>query len=209
MDSVPRRQGPPGTDLWAEEPTRRVPRNPRGFDANLLREGPPGVPQDEAGAWKCELWTKRAFGPNELAFAPLSSQLKDTHLTIAAHIPVGLPRHGAGAHPDGGSLALDGRSRTSLAAEKLVDTTEHRGSLFWLVQRCSDAKSANMSLEPVAWEHKVILRLPFKKDRTSSDWEPKHLPTIPVLMHKNAVKAHELLVYYAAPVKKDDGRNDD
>ena len=31
--------------------------------------------QSKKGVWKDELWTKRAFGPQELQFAPMSSQL--------------------------------------------------------------------------------------------------------------------------------------
>ena len=34
--------------------------------------------QSDKGVWRTELWTKRAFGPQELVFAPLSSQVEDT-----------------------------------------------------------------------------------------------------------------------------------
>ena len=47
--------------------------------------------QNAKGAWKCELWTKRDFGPRELCFAPLASQIKETHLTLSANCQVGVP----------------------------------------------------------------------------------------------------------------------
>ena len=163
--------------------------------------------QNSAGAWKCELWTKRAFAPQELVFAPLSSQLKETHLTFAANCPVGVPKHGPGAHPDGCSLALDGRLRNSLAKQDLVDSAEHKGSLFWLVQRSSDSSQANMVFESVSWEHKVTITMPLKKRKHSVDWASKDLPTVPVLINKKAVKAHERLVVFLAPPKKEESKD--
>ena len=75
----------------------------------------------DKGLWKSELRTKRDFKPLETQLAPFSSHLKDTHLVATAHAVVTIPRHGRGAHPTNGSLALDGRSRSLIARSGVVD----------------------------------------------------------------------------------------
>ena len=105
--------------------------------------------QNAKGAWTCELWTKRDFGPRELAFAPLSSQIKETHLTLSANCQIGVPVHGGGSSPDGRFLAIDGRSRASLASKDRLDPSEHTGSLFWLVERSPEKSQASMVLEQI------------------------------------------------------------
>ena len=113
---------------------------------------------------------------------------------------VGIPAHGPGTHPDGGHLALDGRFRSQLASQDLVDGPEHTGSLFWLVHRSTDESKANMVIEPVTWEHRVTLTMPFKKQKRSVDWDSKDLLTVPGLLNRKAIHAHErLVVHYEAP----------
>ena len=56
--------------------------------------------KSDKGVWRSELWSNRDFEANELILAPLSSQLKETHLMAAAHAVVGVPKHGRGAHPE-------------------------------------------------------------------------------------------------------------
>ena len=158
--------------------------------------------QNDKGVWRHELWTARAFEPLELQLAPLSSQLKDTHLMANANAVVGIPKHGPGAHPDGGSLALDGRSRHIIASKGSIDAVEHRGSLFWLITRTSKASEANLTLESVAFEHKVTLHMPTKKRKLTTEWDSKDLPTIPILVNKKALKAHERLVVFVPEKKK-------
>ena len=84
----------------------------------------------DKGLWKSELWAKRDFEPLETQLAPFPSQIKDTHLMATAHAVVTIPKHGRGAHPTQGSLALDGRSRSMLARSGAADKDEHHGSLF-------------------------------------------------------------------------------
>ena len=163
--------------------------------------------QNDKGAWRQEVWTFRAFEAFELQLAPLSSQLKDTHLMANANAVVGIPRHGPGAHPDGQSLALDGRTRNSIAAKGVIDATEHRGSLFWIVGRTSKASEANLTLESVAWEHKVTLVMPHKKRKLTTEWESKDLPTIPILVNKKPLKAHTRLVMFVAETKKEEKKS--
>ena len=154
------------------------------------------------------------FGPREissLVSSPLllSSQLKESHLTLAANQPVGVPMHGAGAHPDGTPLALDGRARASIAAQDLVDSQEHKGSLFWIVERTSDSSQANMCLEPVTWEHRVTLNMPLKKKKKHIvEWESKDLPSVPLLINKKEIKAHQRLSMHLAPAKKEEGKQE-
>ena len=91
-----------------------------------------------------------------------------------------------------------------MAKEGVLDEQEHTGSLFWLVTRTSEAPAANLSLEPVAWEHKVALTLPAKKkQKVTSEWDSSELPSIPLLVNKKALKAHQqLFVYQKEPDKK-------
>ena len=163
--------------------------------------------QNDKGAWRQELWTQRAFEPLELQLAPFSSQLKDTHLMVNANAVVGIPKHGPGAHPEGHNLALDGRSRNIIASKGAIDAAEHTGSLFWLITRASKPSDANLTLEAVAWEHKVTLHMPLKKRKLSTEWESKDLPTIPILVNKKTIKAHERLVVFIAEKKpKEDSK---
>ena len=153
--------------------------------------------KNEKGAWKTELWTKRDFNPSEILFAPLSSQLKETHLMALASVQVDIPKYGSGAHPEGGNLSLDGRGSTVLAAPGRVDSQEHQGNLFWLVQRTSDKVKVNMTLESVTMQQQVTLNFPvLKKKKHVVEWDPADLPSVPVLLNRKAIKAHTLLAVY-------------
>ena len=156
--------------------------------------------QNAKGVWHDELWTKRGFAAHELLLAPLTSQLKDTHLTAAANAAVGIPRHGRGSHPEQTSLALDGRTRTSIAHAGSIDASEHTGSLFWLVHRTLVASDANLNLESITWTQQIEIQAPFLKKRKFSvvDWVSADLPTIPVLVNKKAIKEHTRLVVFQA-----------
>ena len=159
--------------------------------------------QNDKGAWRTELWTLKPFPAHELIFAPLGNQLKDTHLMVNANAVVTLPKHGRGAHPEHGNLAIDGRGHTVLAETGVLDDTQHRGNLFWLVQRTSDMKHANMVLETVAWEHKVTLTLqPLKKKKHTVGWGSSELPGVPVLLNKKPLKAHTRLAVFVPEPRK-------
>ena len=108
--------------------------------------------QNAHGVWKSEVWTKRDFDPREILLAPCSSQLKETHIMSSANCPVALPAHGPGKHPEARAMPFDGRTRTSIATNDLLDSTEHTGSLFWLVNRTSGAALANLALEETTCE---------------------------------------------------------
>ena len=162
----------------------------------LTRKNDRGIP-------KGEVWTKKAFQPNELLFAPLTSQIKDTHLTLAANAVLNIPKHGRGAHPDGQPLALDGRGKSIMASTGSIDGQEHKGLLFWVIGRTSEVSKANMTIENVTWSHQVTLNMPFKKKKHHLDWEACELPSIPILMNKSKIEKHtQLLVFYSDGQKK-------
>ena len=93
--------------------------------------------QNNKGKWCSELWTKRSFEPLEIQLGPWSSQLKDSHLMHSLHALAGIPKHGAGAHPDNLVMALGGRGKNQIAPKGEMDSAEHQGSLFWVVGRSS------------------------------------------------------------------------
>ena len=152
---------------------------------------------NDRGAWKTELWTRRDFAPLEIIFAPLTNQLKETHLMALANVPVSIPKFGSGAHPDGACLAIDGRGSTVLAEPGAVSSAELRGNLFWLVKRTSEKAKANLVLESVTMQQQVTLTIqPLKKKKHVVEWDSADLPSVPVLLNRKAIKARTLLALY-------------
>ena len=97
-------------------------------------------------------------------------------------------------------MALDGRSRTSIASQDLVDGTEHTGSLFWIVRRSSDPSLANMVFEAVTWEQKIVMNLPMKKQRKHTiEWASNDLPKVDLPINRKPIKAHQRLVVFVPP----------
>ena len=152
-----------------------------------------------------ETWTRREFEPMEIMFAPFSSQLKDTHLMAAAHAPVNLPKHGRGAHPSNGNLALDGRMRNVIAGKGVLDTEEHAGSLFWCVTRTSDMTRVNLDLDQVTWDMQIKMSVPAPKRRKvdPNEWTSSELPVIPILVNKKKIGKHTRLCMFMMDKKKD------
>ena len=158
------------------------------------------------GVWNSELWTNRAFEPEELLFAPMSTQLKDTHIMKELNAVVGIPKHGRGSHPGNQSLAFCGRGKYLIGKEGSIDEAQHKGVLFFLVGRTSDESEVTMSLEQTSLEMGVTVNLPLSKKKksltggaellqsTSSQWGKEELPSIPVLINKKALKAHVRLM---------------
>ena len=162
--------------------------------------------RNEKGAWKDELWTLKAFEPYELRLAPVSSQLKTTHLHSQQHAVVSVPRHGPGAHPEGPSkmLALDGRSRTLVGKEGSVHGHEKSGGLFWLVGRTSDRKLANLEFESIHFKMNMeFIGVPAAKKQkvdNKPSWKSEDLPAIPILTNKVRIEKHtKLLAYQKEP----------
>ena len=165
--------------------------------------------KSEKGLWKDELWTKRDFEPLEIQLGPFSSQLKDTHLMASAHAVVGLPKHGRGAHTENLCLALDGRGKTQMAEKGSIDTEQHLGSLFWVVQRTSTVSEANLTLENVTFEQQIKLTLPAPKERKVSTvlWDTSEMPSIAILLNKKGIKKHTKLLVFQAEKKRDEKKD--
>ena len=98
---------------------------------------------------------------------------------------------------------MDGRTRTSIAQAGLLDPVEHTASLFWIVHRSLDHDDANMVIDQVSWDLKVVLSMPFKKAKHNVHWQQQDLPTIPVLLNPKAIKKHQRFVVYQ-PIPKTD-----
>ena len=112
-----------------------------------------------------------------------------------ANCPIGVPAYGPGKHPEGQSMALDGRARTCIASKGLIDGAEPTGSLFWLVHRTSDSTEANMTLEQTSFEMNCVLHVA-KKQKHHWDWESEDLPNIPIRMNRKTIKPHQRLAMF-------------
>ena len=85
-----------------------------------------------------EVWTARSFQAFELALSPVTTEIKEALWTKnSSSVFLGVPQAGPGRHPDGRMMALDGRGRSIMASEEVLDAQEHRGSLFFVIPRSS------------------------------------------------------------------------
>ena len=152
------------------------------------------------------MYTNRDFEPFEILVAPYSSQIKDTHLTAAAHANITLPKVGRGAQPEGHSLALDGRCRGMIAQKGTLSDEEHTGSLFWVISRVPEKKDANLTLENLSWSQEIKVTLPgpaAKKRKVENvSWDAAELPSIPTLVNLRSIKKHTMLKVHLAERKK-------
>ena len=162
--------------------------------------------RNEKGLWKAEVYANRDFGPYEILLAPYSSQVKDTNLTAAAHANISLPKTGRGAHPEGQSLALDGRCRSMLARKGTLSDEEHTGSLFWAISRVPDKKQANLTLDSLSWEQEIKVKLPGPPNKKRKvepvSWDSSELPSIPTLVNLQKIKKHTMLKVYLSEKKQ-------
>ena len=145
---------------------------------------------DSKGFPSEEVWTARDFGPLELLFAPHSSQLKDTHITHSHNAVVGFPKLVRGAHPDKKvlALAIDGRSRNKMSHKESL-----KGCLYWLIERTSSPKQANLVLEAVKMKMTLSLTLPTSKKEMKDEWGQTEMPSVPVILNKGPIKARTRL----------------
>ena len=153
--------------------------------------------KNDKGVWNTEIHTKRDFGALEIQLAPVSSQLKSTHLTQGSNASVTLPKHGRGAHHDNQALALDGRGSKIIAREGALDDEKHLRALFWVVGRTEDKKACNMAYKNVTWEYQVKFNNPGpdakKRKVLQVDWASSELPMVPVLVNLEKVPKHTQL----------------
>ena len=81
-----------------------------------------------------------------------------------------------------------------------IDVPEHKGALFWLVDRTSKIGEANMSIEHLSADISVNLKVPGKKRKLSSDWSNTEAPTLEFLVNKKAIKQHTKLATFLPEV---------
>ena len=109
---------------------------------------------------------------------------------------VTLPREGSGSHPEGKTLALDGRGRTSIQAAQLCDSpggSDKLGVLFWVASRTDDKANANMSLETVGASLSVNLDMPGPIKKRRVDFGKREVPGTPVMMNPKTLPAYTRL----------------
>ena len=91
-------------------------------------------------------------------------------------------------------MAIDGKGKTIMAASNTIDSEEHRGRLFWAIQRIGDQTlEHNMILENVSWETSMSFKLPGGKKRCV-DLESRDLPALPIMVNPKKILAHTPLV---------------
>lgn len=147
------------------------------------------------GGWKTEVWTKRRFAPRELLVACVSSEIRERVWSKNTTVFVGLPEHGAGRHPEGKKVGVDGRHRTVMASAGTLEEHEKAGTLFGVIERSSEPDDCNLSLEQVQWSASCEVRLAGgKKRKFSAEFDSAGLPAIPLLANEKAIPEHTRLV---------------
>ena len=158
--------------------------------------------RNSKGAWSNEVWTLRDFKAKEIQILPVTSQLKGSHLTSGASALVGLPTHGAGKHPSGSSVALDGRGRSFLhrAGAPGEATVETKGSLYWIISRTDKKGDANLSEESTTFGSSFEINILGVKKNIQ--WGSSDMPVIPIMTNRKAIKKETLLKVFLAPREK-------
>ena len=154
--------------------------------------------QNLKGAWEIEVWANRDFGVHELLIGAMAADIRERLWSKGSAVIIGLPQHGSSKHPEGKNMALDGRGRQVIAAEKTIDEGEHRGGLFWAIQarRTGELNQGhNMIIDTISMSSSYALKLPGGK-KYKLDMESKDLPTLPVMTNPNKIKMHTRLVVY-------------
>ena len=95
-----------------------------------------------------------------------------------------------GAHPDKKvlALAIDSRSRNKMSHRESL-----KGCLYWLIERTSSPKQANLVLEAVKMKMTLSLTLPTCKKETKDEWGQTDMPSVPVIFNKEPIKARTRL----------------
>ena len=157
------------------------------------------------GGKKLEVWTRKDFGPRELIVPALSPDLRECLWTKNLHAFIGLPKNGPGKHPEGKSLAMDGRGRNVLASAGTIDDKEKLGNLLWCVERTADASLANLVVESIQVSATCELTIPSAKRRKVSVQRPSsEMPALPVFVNLKAIPAHTRL-YLRHEAQGDEG----
>jgi len=146
------------------------------------------------GSWKQEVWTRRDFSARELLVPALTTDLREVMWTKGLHAFIGLPKNGAGRHPEGKQVAMDGRGRSVLASAGTIEAKEKVGSLFWCVERTSDASLANLEVEQISVTANLEVLVPSaKKRKVTLSRSASEMPALPAFVNPKPIKAHTRL----------------
>ena len=79
------------------------------------------------------------------------------------------------------------------------------GVLFFIVQKSLAKGGANMAMENVAWDYRVDIQLPMKKQKKKQvGWTSQDLPSIPTMVNQKAIKEHTRLALHQPLLQKVD-----
>ena len=65
--------------------------------------------------------------------------------------------------------------------------------MYWLIERASSPKQANLIIEQADAKMTLALTLPGSKKAINDEWGQAEMPVVPVLTNKQAIKAHTKL----------------
>jgi hypothetical protein len=167
--------------------------------------------KNSKGIYLTEVWTSRRFEAFEIALAPASCEIKDRLYTSANAAMIQVPLRGEGSHLEGKLLAQDGRGRSSISSPGTIETDPQMGSIFWVIERTSNKKDANLVLESVSFNIKIDVNFeahnkqPSKKRKTSKssesqpgdasqEWSTLETPQLPILVNPEAIEKHSKLL---------------
>ena len=111
------------------------------------------------------------------------------------HAVVSTPKHGRGSHPTSKVIALDGRSKTKVGLQGDGEGPQF-GEIFWVIERTSKAKDANLVFEPTTAKMTLNMGIVGTKKPLTDTWKEQDMPAIPLLINKQKVKKQTKLVAY-------------
>ena len=105
---------------------------------------------------------------------------------------MGVPKHGRGAHPDPSkTLALDGRTHNKLSRKEGAQR-----NLYWLIERTSNNKQANLVIEQAQAKMTLALTLPSSKKVINDKWDKTEMPLVPLITNNKPIKARTRLMVF-------------
>ena len=134
-----------------------------------------------------EVWTKVPFAKGKLVLVPFATELKDRYWTYGKAVSVS-----CALLPAGKTLAIDGRLHQKPPKQTEGDDSDRSFSMFWAVQRTTDAKDANLKLEWVSVCVSIAVTLHMKRSFDTAT-EPGDLK-LPLLVNTAKIDAHTRLI---------------
>jgi hypothetical protein len=149
-----------------------------------------------------EIITRRSFEPNEIFFAPESSEVKDVFWTQGRSHVI---RNTAGRHPENKHWIVDGRLRSN------GNTDNKDISLFFACTRTSNPDEANLVVHYTNASTNVHLALPTdvagKRDFDTA-FDVEDTPQVPYFTNATAIDKHVRLVVVDDDVLLEQGKKE-